>query len=171
MYLYSYFDYLSELSVNTTSGPSLLGEKETNFVREGLVVEFWRKKSWSFSSWSSFTRRILRISSLIFCIDMIPNRWFESKDKKYHNPLQNVGNVQNYRSPLGYISFFGQLWNSKSNQFKEPSQSHCNEEFQKHIIPKLKKYIITLYFLCMVEWIRLNWRQWVCGVSNSWVQN
>ena len=40
MYLHFYLDYLSELSVNTTSGPSLLGEKETNFVREGLVVEF-----------------------------------------------------------------------------------------------------------------------------------
>ena len=43
MYLHFYFDYLSELSVNTTSGPSLLGEKETNFVREGLVVEFCRE--------------------------------------------------------------------------------------------------------------------------------
>ena len=43
-YLHFHFDYLSELSVNTTSGPSLLGEKETNFVREGLVVEFWREK-------------------------------------------------------------------------------------------------------------------------------
>ena len=30
--------------MNTTSGPSLLGEKETNFVRGGLVVEFWREK-------------------------------------------------------------------------------------------------------------------------------
>ena len=44
MYVLAFFDYLSELSVNTTSGPSLLGEKETNFVREGLVVEFWREK-------------------------------------------------------------------------------------------------------------------------------
>ena len=30
--------------MKTTSGPSLLGEKETNFVREGIVVEFWREK-------------------------------------------------------------------------------------------------------------------------------
>ena len=44
MYLHFYFDSLSEFSVNTTSGPSPLGEKETNFVREGLVVEFWREK-------------------------------------------------------------------------------------------------------------------------------
>ena len=57
MYLHFYLDYLSELSVNTTSGPSLLGEKETNFVREGLVAEFWREKfdasflwSWLFPS-------------------------------------------------------------------------------------------------------------------------
>ena len=57
-YLYSYFDYLSELSVNTTSGPSLLGEKETNLVREGLVVEFWRETSEAFERIEVFRVRV-----------------------------------------------------------------------------------------------------------------
>ena len=56
-YLYSYY-HLSELSVNTTSGPSLIGEKETNFVREGLVVEFWREKFEAFERVEVFRVRV-----------------------------------------------------------------------------------------------------------------
>ena len=117
-----------------------------------------KRKSLRWPSWWTHW-----ISLKIFFFYVISDRGLESKNHEDDNSLQNICNVQNDWHPLRYVPFIGAKWDSKSNQFKDPSQSHCNKKFEDHIVPKKKKRLLILTYKKV--FVHLNLLFYVCFLT------